>query len=239
MAAFVGTLRHASAKHSAYEAIEAILRVWPAAPLSPSESAGGAFDLRTIAGSRALSYVSVDADLALLRVLDLPAILELAVPGEAEPRFGMVAQLGREQAVFHFTGEVIQLPVDLLDAYWNGRAHFFWEDIDELGPLLSDGSAGPEVERLHLLLADVGVYRGAGGDTYNPATAAAVSRFQQRMGLEADGKVGPMTMIALYRKGVPGAMPRLARVPEPVEIGGRGNASAVVVGSLLPGEGRP
>ena len=32
MAVFADTLRHASAGHSAYEAIEAILRVWPAAP---------------------------------------------------------------------------------------------------------------------------------------------------------------------------------------------------------------
>lgn len=239
IAAFAETLRHASAGHSAYEAIESILRVWPAASLSPAESAGGAFDLTTIAHARALSYVSVGADLSLLRVLDLPAILEVALPGETEPRFGLLEQLGRDTAVFHFAGESMQIPTDLLAAYWTGQAHFFWEDIDELGTLLAEGSSGPEVDRLHLLLGDVGVYRGAGGAHYDAVTATAVARFQQRLGLVTDGKVGPLTMIALYRKGVPGAMPRLAQAPEPVEIRTGGIAPAVVVGHVLPGEGRP
>ncbi|MFP6664937.1 MAG: AAA family ATPase [Deltaproteobacteria bacterium] len=239
MAAFAGMLRHASAAHSAYEAIESILRVWPAAPLSPAESAAGAFDLATIARARALSYVSVEADLSLLRVLDLPAILEIEVPGEAKPRFGLLERLGRDTAVFHFAGEPMQIPTDLLASVWTGQAHYFWEDIDELGALLAEGSSGPEVDRLHLLLADVGVYRGEGGAQYDAGTAAAVARFQQRMGLATDGKVGPLTMIALYRKGVPGAMPRLAHAPEPVEIHAGGIAPAVVAGHILPGEVRP
>lgn len=208
-AAFGSAIRKSSAGQSAYEAIEAMLRAWPAASLSARESAADAFDLDSIAEERALRYLSLEADLALLESLDLPAILELEARGAGGVRFGLLERLGPDAATVVVDGEPASVSRDLLAAHWNGRAHLFWEDIDEIGVLLVEGAAGPEVVRLHLLLADAGAYRGAPEDAYGAATAHAVGRFQRRMGLEPDGKVGPLTMVALYRAAVPGAMPRL------------------------------
>jgi murein L,D-transpeptidase YcbB/YkuD len=65
------------------------------------------------------------------------------------------------------------------------------------------------VERLHLLLRDANVSGGGTGDVFDAKTTAVVAEFQTAIGLRADGKVGPLTMIALYRIGLPDAMPRL------------------------------
>ena len=211
-AAFGAAIRKSSAGQSAYEAIEAILRVWPAAPLSARESAGDAFDLETIAAERALRYLPLDGDLVLVESLDLPAIVELEARGAGGVRFGLLQNLTPDAAVVLVSGEPTEVSRDLFAAHWNGRAHLFWEDIDEIGELLVEGEAGPEVERLHLLLADAGAYRGPAVAEYGAPTSHAVARFQRRMGQEPDGKVGPLTMVALYRSAIPGAMPRLRDV---------------------------
>jgi len=205
-----GAFRQSSPGHSAYEAIEALLSVWPAAPLSPGESSGDEFDLGTIAAQRGLSYQLVEGDVGLLRTLDLPVILEVSAGMDgAGARFGLLDSAAEAMVSFRFAGQSFVLPADILDSYWNGRAHLFWNDVDGLGPLLAEGAAGPEVERLHLLLRDAGRSGAGEGEVFDANTAAAVAAFQEEMGLLADGKVGPLTIIALYRAGLPGAMPRL------------------------------
>ena len=205
-----GAFRQSSPGHSAYEAIEALLSVWPAAPLSPGESSAEEFDLGAIAAQRGLSYQLVEGDVGLLRTLDLPVILEVSAgmdgPGA---RFGLLDSAAEGMVSFRFDGQSFVLPPDILDSYWNGRAHLFWNDVDGLGPLLAEGAAGPEVERLHLLLRDAGRSGAGVGEVFDANTAAVVASFQEEMGLLADGKVGPLTIIALYRAGLPGAMPRL------------------------------
>jgi murein L,D-transpeptidase YcbB/YkuD len=66
------------------------------------------------------------------------------------------------------------------------------------------------VVRLHELLRAAGVYHGAGGERFGEETEKAVVQFQRATHLEADGKVGPMTMIALYGRAAPDRVPQLA-----------------------------
>jgi general secretion pathway protein A len=205
-----GAFRQSSSGHSAYEAIEALLATWPAAPLSPGESSADEFDLAEIATERGLSYELVDGDARLLSLLDLPVILEVSAGSDGGgARFGLLESVEGRMVSFRFDGESFSLPAEILDSYWNGRAHLFWNDVDGLGPLLAEGAAGPEVERLHLLLRDANVSGGGTGDVFDAKTTAVVAEFQTAIGLRADGKVGPLTMIALYRIGLPDAMPRL------------------------------
>ena len=205
-----GAFRQSSPGHSAYEAIEALLEVWPAAPLSPAESSAGNFDLAAIARERGLSYELVEGDVQLLRTLDLPVILEVSAGMDgAGARFGLLDSAGAGTVSFRFDGQDFTLQPEILDSYWNGRAHLFWNDVDGLGPLLAEGAVGPEVERLHLLLLDAGLVGAGTGQVFDARTASVVAGFQEDRGLLADGKVGPQTIIALYRAGLPGAMPRL------------------------------
>src|SRR5262249_43699506 len=57
-------------------ALTTLLEEWQAAPLKPNE----ANDLRAAADARALEYVAISGNLSMLKLLDLPAILEVAGP---------------------------------------------------------------------------------------------------------------------------------------------------------------
>lgn len=60
-----------------------------------------------------------------------------------------------------------------------------------------DGSVGPQVKALQLLLNEQGHPVGEADGSFGPATAGAVTSFQAAHGLTADGIVGPATWAAL------------------------------------------
>lgn len=60
-------------------------------------------------------------------------------------------------------------------------------------PILRLGSEGESVSELQAMLKLLGYYSGAVDGIYRASTAAAVSSFQQAIGLQADGVVGPET----------------------------------------------
>jgi peptidoglycan hydrolase-like protein with peptidoglycan-binding domain len=153
-------------------------------------------------------------------VLDLPAILELAPEDGTAPRFVTVERLRDEIATVSVGRTPIDISTDVLGEAWFGKAHLFWQDIDRLGPMLAIGSSSPAVGRLHELLKSADVYAGAPTSTFANATQEAVLRFQRSKRLEADGKVGPMTMIALYQSVSGQRLPHLGAAPERVEGSG-------------------
>ncbi len=66
-------------------------------------------------------------------------------------------------------------------------------------PTLRLGATGVAVTQLQTQLQRLGFYQGAIDGDFGPQTEAAVMRFQQQRGLEADGIVGPATWGALLR----------------------------------------
>ncbi|WP_342588362.1 peptidoglycan-binding domain-containing protein [Phyllobacterium phragmitis] len=71
--------------------------------------------------------------------------------------------------------------------------------------LLRTGAKGDAVRELQQMLTSLGYPATPDGD-FGPATARAVSRFQNDHGLEPDGIAGPMTFTALER-ALPPAFP--------------------------------
>ena len=216
--------------NSAYAATEALLRAWNAPALAPAEASSATIDLTRIARARGLEYLPIQGNLNLLRVLDLPAILELAPDDGSAPRFVTVERLQDEIATVSVGRTPIEISSDVLGEAWFGKAHLFWQDIDRLGPMLSMGASSPAVGRLHELLKSADVYAGAPTSTFANATQEAVLRFQRSKRLEADGKVGPMTMIALYQSVSGDRLPHLGAAPE--KSGGSGDEDRI---SALPG----
>ena len=223
-------IRQISPGNSAYAATEALLRAWNAPALAPAEASSATIDLTRIARARGLEYLPIQGNLNLLRVLDLPAILELAPDDGSAPRFVTVERLQDEIATVSVGRTPIEISSDVLGEAWFGKAHLFWQDIDRLGPMLSMGASSPAVGRLHELLKSADVYAGAPTSTFANATQEAVLRFQRSKRLEADGKVGPMTMIALYQSVSGDRLPHLGAAPE--KSGGSGDEDRI---SALPG----
>ena len=63
--------------------------------------------------------------------------------------------------------------------------------------LLRIGDRGADVERLQVVLKELGISPGAADGIFGPFTGAAVRGFQIDAGLTADGLVGPATRVAL------------------------------------------
>lgn len=63
---------------------------------------------------------------------------------------------------------------------------------------LRQGSTGDAVKQLQTALANAGYYTGAIDGSYGPKTLAAVTAYQQKMGLTVDGIAGPQTQGSLF-----------------------------------------
>src|SRR5437867_856629 len=175
-------------------AVGAILAAWHAEPLAADEPV----DLARIAARRHLEDLPLVGNGSMLRLLDLPAILELRVPGADQPRPVALTGMSDGRAELVVDGSPTPVDAAFLDHHWFGRAHVFWRDFEALGPAFGHESHGAPVARLQALLRRIGAYDGKESGQFDPATEAALLGFQRARFLAVDGRVGRLTRIVLY-----------------------------------------
>jgi hypothetical protein len=146
----------------------------------------------------------------MLRLLDLPALLELRVPGAAEPRYAALLGMDDQGVVLSVDGARLTADAAFLERAWLGRAQVLWRDFESLGWTFGTEARGSRVARLQRLLARVGVYGGAATGEFDTGTADAVTNFQRSRLLETDGRVGRLTRIVLYAAAGGYSRPSLA-----------------------------
>ncbi len=205
----------AGAVASATEGLSHLLGMWGAEALTVAEREAGTFDVEKLAAGRELRYMAAQMDGDFLRRLDLPALLELELPGAPEVRYVVVERaLERAGAMRIHDGRTsLDVTDEVVGEWWNGRAHVLWRDQESLQRDLGPGSGGPLVSTLQTLLAEAGLYRGSPSGLYDDLTENAVRRFQEAQHIRSDGVVGPITQILLYNT--------LARYRRPTLQGGR------------------
>lgn len=87
-------------------------------------------------------------------------------------------------------------------------------------PILRIGSEGEPVSELQAMLKLLGYYSGTVDGVYREDTAAAVASFQQAVGLQADGVVGPDTWNSLLPPSPPAAVATTPGTVPPANSGG-------------------
>jgi len=197
-------------RSAAVAATEQLLAAWDTEPLRPEERSAQRLDLSTIAARRGLRYLPTSGTLARLELLDLPAILEFALPDSGQRRFAVVTGMSANGPIISRSDGATDLPVRDMERVWLGEAHLFWRDFENLSPYLAPGTTGSEVGRLQRLLARVGAYPDPPSLVYDDATTEAIARFQRSRHLVPDGIVGPLTKIALYNAIATYHRPRLS-----------------------------
>ena len=175
-------------------AIGAILAAWHARPLAADEPV----DLAQVAARRGLEDLPLVGNGSMLRLLDLPAILELRIPGADQPRAVALTGMSDGRSVLVIDGSPTPVDAAFLDRHWFGAAHVLWRDFEALGPTFGPGGHGPPVARLQALLRRAGAYDGKETGHLDAATEAAVRAFQRARFLGVDGRVGRLTRIVLY-----------------------------------------
>ncbi|MCS6925211.1 MAG: AAA family ATPase [Candidatus Binatia bacterium] len=243
--AFVQELQRRELVESAIHATDGLLRAWQVAPLRSAEWRNGTLDLGAIARARHLEYLPFSGSLRLLSLLDLPAIVEVIVPERQEMRFVLLVGMAQEHCRVLLDRER-DVPLEAMHEHWFGKAHVFWKDFENIGFLLTVGSVGQNVKRLHMLLSKVEELQRAhlpaeqphakatflNRETFSKQTEQVVARFQRANRLTPDGVVGPLTMILLYNALPEYPRPRLTPVsPSLTQPGMRQNTS------LLQGNG--
>ena len=205
-----GRLASAAPGQSLRSALDVVLAAWRVAGLSSAEDP--AVSLEAVAHRRGLEVLRLTGNLSMLRLLDLPAVLEVRLPGARESSFVALSAIDDDAAVLTIGSETVRATPAELDRVWFGDAQVVWRDFEWLGPTFGSEGRGESVVRLQRLLERAGLYTGAASGTFDAATETAVVGFQRSRRLDPDGRVGRLTRIALY--GVAGGykMPTLSSV---------------------------
>jgi general secretion pathway protein A len=202
-------LESVAVEASARGATAAILSAWSAGPLTSDET-NLPDDLESVVWRRGLQELPLTSNRSMLRLLDLPALVALRVPGGKGSRYVALTGMDASQVVLSIDGAPVILDAALLEHLWSGEAHVLWRDFEGLGPALRRGDRGIAVVHLQHLLSRVGALHGEPTGDFDIATETGVLDFQRAHLLDADGIVGPLTRIVLYAATGDYARPTLA-----------------------------
>ena len=97
-----------------------------------------------------------------------------------------------------------------LDAFGLSMALVPWVDFAGIGKVAAPGTRGENVRRLQFLLGLAGCIDVPTDGRYDARSIECVKSFQRDHGLDADGLVGPRTLILIYQVAGAYDMPRLS-----------------------------
>jgi general secretion pathway protein A len=198
---------------TAADSLAALLDAWSLPRPDPLPQALAFPDLADALSTRGFALLDVpDADLDRLRALGQPALLRIDA-ADGVPRLVALRQLAGTDVDLDgvLPGRTARVSAEDLGRSWHGDAQVAWRDFEPLPELMRVGDAGDGVSWLQRSLGELGFWSGAPTGRFDAATELAVRAFQADRRLAADGTVGPLTKISLYkalgRYGVPAVAP--------------------------------
>jgi general secretion pathway protein A len=153
----------------------------------------------------------IEADLPLLRNLDMPAILEFRTGAKRPSAYLVLAGVADDGFRLNGTGTApITVAADEIQQHWTGVAYILWRNFLSIEGTIP-GSAPPDsIVALKMLLRELGHRQLPLSREFDSVTQKTIEQVQGKYGLPVDGVVGPLTKIILYREGKSYEVPRLA-----------------------------
>ncbi|HSB78423.1 MAG TPA: AAA family ATPase [Candidatus Methylomirabilis sp.] len=147
-----------------------------------------------------------------LRRFDLPAILELALPGGERRRVALMA-LGDNSATLALGGREYTFPLSEVERFWDGPFILLWKVPPLESRLISPGMRGKDVEWLRRKLDEIEgkPSKGARSNLYDQELKQRVLAFQASRSLSPDGLVGAETLAQLTLAAREPGTPSLSR----------------------------
>lgn len=155
----------------------------------------------------------LETDMAFLKTLNLPAILEFYPPGSPSPGYLTLSRLDGDEIMLKGKNETEWIATDLeeLEFYWSGVAYLPWKNFHSIWGTIPTQSYKDSVITLKLLLQEIGFENVVIDEKYDAFTQNAVESIQAKYGIPVDGYVGPLTKIILYREKNSFKMPQLSK----------------------------
>jgi general secretion pathway protein A len=183
------------------DAIAAVLAAWSVPDGSPAPAVASLDDAERILGAHGLGVLPITgADLERLRAIDHPALLAVAAD-DGGSRLVALRRIDGEDVELGgvLPGALAIVSAGELGHRWNGEAYVVWRDFEPLPELMRPGDSGAGVSWLQRSLSQLGFSPGPASGVFDASTELAVRAFQADRHLEADGTVGPLTKMSLYR----------------------------------------
>ena len=154
----------------------------------------------------------IEADLDVLRKLNMPAVLEFRSGGKQAPGYlALTAVVGGKYLLKAGTGyPAIETDAGEIRQNWGGVAYIPWKNFLSLSGTIPGNAPADSVLALKMLLRDLGHTGIPLTKDYESNTQKTVEQIQAKYGLPIDGIVGNLTKIILYREGKTFEIPRLA-----------------------------
>ena len=152
------------------------------------------------AKEKSLLIHRIKGNLEGVKKLNLPAILELSLPGVSSPRYLTIEKINERQIKFKGKDGLIVVKPDETKKYWLGRAYILWENIFSYQGTIPITSPQESIIALKMHLHDIVYDKIKINPVYDDQTRAAVKKIQRKYGLKADGLVGPLTKIVIYNE---------------------------------------
>ena len=187
-------------------AFNAVAALWQS---SYSGSRTGRASLRKLAADHGLVLTPLRGSLATMQRLNVPAILELQIPGTGTRYLALLGISGQQLITAPSLPDGIRPDRSELSRLWKGRAYLLWRNHQKISNTLADGTEGAEVIRLQILLAGAGFLGSELSGIYDSATKSGLQAFQKSRSLKADGRPDDLTLLLLYRDGGKFATPGL------------------------------
>lgn len=186
------------------EAVRGLARLWRVEPPSTDE------ELCDWARTEGLSCYSKSATWAQLRGLDLPAVLALSTTQDVTVH-ALLVKLSEDGASLLLAGREQHIGQEELEQLWGGEYVLLWRPPFAGKRPIKRGEKGRRARWLrHILDSIDGADPSASqSETFDSGLVGRVKDFQRQNGLDADGIVGPLTLIHLTRMASSDATPSI------------------------------
>lgn len=141
---------------------------------------------------------SLETSGELYRELERPFRIRLRYQGEDKPFYLLVTEVATDGVLaLGLKGTIQKVPHDFVLSHWDGEISWVYP-YESGNKQLSEGMTGRQVLTVQKMLRNAG-YDVKTTGVFDIATKNAVSEFQEKLGLWADGVVGTRTKALLYQ----------------------------------------
>jgi general secretion pathway protein A len=182
----------------AFNALASLLRTAPISRLgdrSPLIS-----QIKGEASKRGLELDRFSGGLDKLLRLNVPALLDISQQGGKENCLvALTGSSGGRISIYPPISGRSSFSKKEIDRLWSGRSYILWRNAEKIVLPLRKGDSGSSVIRLQILLQAAGTGTLEVNGVYDENTVQSVREFQSSRRINASGRVGPVTLIHLYR----------------------------------------